>query len=210
MTALSESAPRHVDTLVSVAGRTSYTDGLRAARVVLHVATRRSMELVDLTDQVAAAVADTGLREGWVDVFCRHTSCGLLVNENESGLREDLRILSGELVTGHPARLWNHDDMNIRTENLVDGERPNAHSHLLTMMFTSPDLKIWVENGLLDLGRWQRLMLAEFDGPRPDLDLPPGTEPTHPVRQVVLNLCSSTTPIAYVGGPRPERNGKRP
>lgn len=190
--------------VVSVADRTSYTGGLRVARVVLQVATHRGMELVDLTDAVSAAVSEYGLRTGWVDVSCRHTSCGLVVNENETGLRNDLCTLGSELVVGHPNRLWCHDDLSIRTENLVDGERPNAHSHLLTMMFTSPALTIWVEDSALDLGRWQRLMLAEFDGPRPDLDTPAGGVPVHPIRQVVLNLCTAETQA-----PDGHRNGDR-
>lgn len=177
---------------VTIAESVLHPVGLRLARVVLDVATVRAVELVDLTDHVAAAVADTGLDTGWIDIACRHTSCGLVVNENESGLRRDVATLACELVQGHPVRLWDHDNLDIRTENLVDGERPNAHSHMLTMLLTSPALRVWVENGHLDLGRWQRIMLAEFDGPRPDLDLKSGDEPVHPVRQVVLNVCTVT------------------
>lgn len=189
MTTASPDTITEHDTVVTVAADTRYDSGLRTARVVLQVATRSAIELVDLTDAIAKVVADTGLHTGWVDIACRHTSCGLLVNENETGLRKDMRTLCGELIEAHPDRLWSHDDLSVRTENLVDGERPNAHSHLLTMLLAEPSMTMWVEGGRLDLGRWQRIMLAEFDGPRPDPDLSDGQQPIHPIRQVVLNLC---------------------
>ena len=177
---------------VSVAERVVYSDGLRWERVLLHIATTAAVQLVDLTDHIATAVAGAGLRSGWVAVTCRHTSCGVMVNEYESGLCRDVRTLCRELVECHPSRLWEHDNLEVRTENLVDGERPNAHSHLLTMLFSQPVLHVTVEAGRLDLGRWQRVLLAEFDGPRPDPDVPPGREPVHPIRQVVLDICSFT------------------
>ena len=58
-----------------------------------------------------------------------------------------------------------HDDETIRTVNLNPGERPNGSSHCRALMLgTSACLNI--VNGRLLLGRWQRVFLAELDGPR--------------------------------------------
>lgn len=74
----------------------------------------------------------------------------------------------------------------------MPGERDNAHSHLLTALLSQPSLTLPVTAGALALGRWQRVMLAEFDGPRPD--------PVCPVREVELHIYDPARLAGCAGG----------
>lgn len=95
-----------------------------------------SIELVDLTDHIAKVVADSGLREGWVDLWCRHTSRELLVNENETGLRADVATLCGELVrvirAERDCSLREAIDATVTMHNAVMREFEEREDHLLT------------------------------------------------------------------------------
>ncbi|MFA9415442.1 secondary thiamine-phosphate synthase enzyme YjbQ [Natrinema sp. HArc-T2] len=114
------------------------------------VDTDTRLTTVDVTDQVAAAVPDD-LKAGLCTAFVRHTTAGLVVQENEPRLRGDIESFLGEVVPdeGHA-----HDDL--------DG---NADSHLRAAL-VGPDVTIPVENGELALGTWQSVLLLECDGPR--------------------------------------------
>ncbi|RZV08914.1 secondary thiamine-phosphate synthase enzyme [Natrinema hispanicum] len=114
------------------------------------VDTDARLTTVDVTDQVAAAVSDD-LESGLCTAFVRHTTAGLVVQENEPRLRGDIETFLGDLVPdeGHA-----HDEL--------DG---NADSHLRAAL-VGPDVTIPVENGQLALGTWQSVLLLECDGPR--------------------------------------------
>jgi secondary thiamine-phosphate synthase enzyme len=123
------------------------------------------LEVVDLTDELRAAVKDSGATEGCVVAFCAHTTCTLILNELEDGALEDLRRRLDQLVpTGV---YYGHDDLDRRRQNLEDGhERPNGRAHVLQMLLGGSSHAIPVIGGEPDLGRWQRLLLLELDQPR--------------------------------------------
>ena len=123
-------------------------------------------QMVDITDQVANAVASAGLAEGLVSVFCPHTSCGLAITEAEDGHHEDLAAVLEELAPED--RPWAHDDLTRRWQNLEPDERRNGWSHIRHLLATSPSLVLPVLDGVLALGRWQAVFLVELDGPRPE------------------------------------------
>lgn len=104
---------------------------------------------VDITDRVAETLpADS---EGVCTVFIRHTTAGVVVNENERRLRGDLTDALEALV---PDEGWTHD--------ALDG---NADSHIRTMLL-GESVTIPVRDGSLGLGRWQSVLFMECDGPR--------------------------------------------
>lgn len=105
---------------------------------------------VDVTDRIADAVPDD-LESGTVTAFVQHTTAGLLVQETEPRLRDDLESFFRELVPdeGHA-----HDQL--------DG---NADSHLRAAL-VGPDVTIPVKDGELALGTWQSVLFVECDGPR--------------------------------------------
>jgi secondary thiamine-phosphate synthase enzyme len=116
------------------------------------VRTRRKRELVDITDRVQEAVRASGTREGICCVYVPHATAGVVVNENaDPQVCEDLLDALAKLF---PDGMWRHD----RVDN-------NASAHLKAAL-TGPGQVIPVREGELALGRWQAVMLAEFDGPR--------------------------------------------
>jgi len=111
------------------------------------VSTDARLDVVDVTDRVAAAVDGTGT----ATVFVDHTTAGVVVNEAEPRLLEDMRTFLANLV---PDEGWEHDEL--------DG---NADSHLRALLL-GPSETIPVVDGDLSLGRWQSVLLVECDGPR--------------------------------------------
>jgi secondary thiamine-phosphate synthase enzyme len=111
------------------------------------VSTDARLDVVDVTDRVAAAVEG----EGTGTVFVDHTTAGVVVNEAEPRLLEDIRTFLSDLV---PDEGWRHDEL--------DG---NADSHLRAMLL-GPSVTVPVVDGEPELGRWQSVLLVECDGPR--------------------------------------------
>lgn len=129
----------------------------------LRLGTSRAMEFIDLTDQIEAQVAETGIRTGLVNIQSLHTTTAIIVNEHEPLLLEDFEALLTR--TAPPQTSYRHDDMRVRTVNLAPGERPNGHAHCRALLLPSSAL-LNLADGRLQLGRWQRLFLVELDGPR--------------------------------------------
>jgi secondary thiamine-phosphate synthase enzyme len=132
----------------------------------IEVPTSGAGELHDVTDEIAAFLTESRVGWGMLMATALHTTASLLVNESESGLRQDFVETLERWVSR--ARAYRHDDMSVRTENLCpeDFEAPNGHSHLQHMIVGAPCLTLAVAAGELVLGRWQRVFLVEFDRPR--------------------------------------------
>ena len=129
----------------------------------IHVTTTYPTEFIDLTDRLERLVADAGLRFGILNVQTLHTTTAIVVNEHEPLLLADFQSL---LEAAAPVgRTYQHDDTSARTVNLTDAERPNGHAHCRALLLP-PSVCLNVAGGRLLLGRWQRVFLAELDGPR--------------------------------------------
>lgn len=120
---------------------------------------------VDLTPELEEIVSGSGLDEGLCIAFCRHTTCGLMINEWEDGAQEDLIKRLGVLVP--ESAYYAHDDLGRRTQNLVADERANGRSHVLQMLIGGNSQTVPVSGGKPLFGRWQRLFLLELDEPKP-------------------------------------------
>lgn len=116
----------------------------------LHLSTDDRLQTVEITDRVAGYVPGD-LVAGTCQVFVRHTTAGVLVNEDEPRLREDLEAFLADVVPDEGHR---HDEL--------DG---NADSHLRATLI-GPDATIPIRDGELVLGTWQSIFLLECDGPR--------------------------------------------
>jgi secondary thiamine-phosphate synthase enzyme len=121
---------------------------------------------IDLTPQVRNAVARSGIVSGCCLIYVRHTTCSLLINEWEDGLLGDLAGLLDRMLP--PASYYAHDDLEVRTQNLVTGmsEPANAPAHLAQMLLGATSQTIPVLGGALALGTWQRVILLELDQPK--------------------------------------------
>ena len=118
--------------------------------VQFQVQTRAKSELQDITSQVQQAVAESGVQEGICHLFVPHTTAGLTMNENwDPDVRGDLVRALAEMVPNLPYR---------------HGEG-NSPAHLMSTLVGASETLL-VSGGTLQLGSWQGLYLAEFDGPR--------------------------------------------
>jgi secondary thiamine-phosphate synthase enzyme len=118
--------------------------------------TQKPIEIIDITLFVKEFVEKIGLKEGLLTVASPHTTVGVVLNEHCEKLEQDMIDFLGRLAP--PQAGYRHDQV------ASDG-RPNAHSHLLSLLLPS-QLTIVVSGGKLNLGTWQSLFLIELDGPR--------------------------------------------
>jgi len=131
------------------------------AHRILTVDTQRPVEFVDITALLSRAVREAGLLAGLTMVQTRHTTTGLLVNENEPLLLTDLETFFARMAAT-PAG-YAHDDFRRRTVNLTPNERKNGHAHCCASLLRTSEC-VSVVGGALCLGQWQRVFLVEFDG----------------------------------------------
>ena len=129
----------------------------------IRVATARPTEFIDVTEQLEALVAATGLLSGLVNIQTLHTTTAVVVNEHEPLLLADFASLL-ESTAPHDA-IYKHDDVGLRAANVVLGERPNGHAHCRALLLNT-SVCLNVAGGRLQLGRWQRVFFVELDGPR--------------------------------------------
>jgi secondary thiamine-phosphate synthase enzyme len=116
--------------------------------------TKKHREYIHITPQVEAAVKKSGVKEGMVLVSAMHITAGVYVNDNEFGLIQDIDKWLEELA---PFREdYHHHDT---------GET-NGDSHLKALL-VHHQVILPITDGKLDLGPWQRVFYAEFDGQRP-------------------------------------------
>ena len=109
----------------------------------------RNFEIIDITSMINNEI---DIESGIVNVFSKHSTSAIVVNENESGLLKDLELMLSDLVSDKYS--WQHD----RIDN-------NAKSHLKSFLLSSSET-IPISNGKLDLGTWQSVFFVELDGPR--------------------------------------------
>jgi len=129
----------------------------------IRIATERPTEFIDITDGLQRLVADAGIVTGYANIHSLHTTAAIVVNEHEPLLLEDFASVL-EQAAPDDGR-YQHDNGTVRTVNLTPGERRNGHAHCRAL-FLGSSTCLNVVDGRLVLGRWQRIFLAEQDGPR--------------------------------------------
>ena len=148
----------------------------------LALETREPIQFLDITSDVVELVRASGLREGVVTIFSRHTTTAVSIQEAEPLLLHDLRDFLERCAPA--AAHYRHNDFRVRTVHMHDDESPNGHAHCLQLMLGSSE-SVPVQDGELLLGTWQRIFLVELDGPRPRPGLPYG-------REVVIQAMGSS------------------
>lgn len=116
--------------------------------------THRKRDSILITPRVAAEVAKSGIAEGMVLVSAMHITAGVWVNDAEPGLLEDIDAWLERLAPFNP------DYHHHRT-----GET-NGDAHLKSLL-VHHQVILPITKGQLDLGPWQQVYYAEFDGQRP-------------------------------------------
>jgi secondary thiamine-phosphate synthase enzyme len=126
---------------------------MKFATEYLWFETKKRRELVRITDKVAEVVKKSGIQEGMVLVSAMHITAGVWVNDDESGLHEDIWEWLQKLAPQGP------DYRHHRT-----GE-DNGDAHLKSLL-VHHEVMVPITKGALDLGPWQQIFYAEFDGQR--------------------------------------------
>ena len=130
----------------------------------IQIVTERETEFIDITDGLERLIAESGVITGIANVHSLHTTAGIIVNEHEPLLLTDFATTLQRIAP--IGRDYRHDDATVRTVNITPGERPNGHAHCRALLLAS-SASLNIVGGHLVLGRWQRVFLAEQDGPRP-------------------------------------------
>ena len=116
--------------------------------------TSQKKEIIHITSQVEEAVKESGISEGFVLVSAMHVTAGVYVNDNEPGIISDIMEWLEKLAPYSPD--YKHH---------MTGET-NGDAHLKSLLIHHQVI-LPVTDGALDLGPWQRVFYAEFDGQRP-------------------------------------------
>ena len=115
------------------------------------IRTTASVEMIDITDRVAAAVSESGVKNGFCRVFIPHTTAAVTINENaDPDVPRDILAALDRIVP--LADRYRH----------AEG---NAAAHIKTSLFGASQT-IFIEEGRPVLGTWQSIFFCEFDGPR--------------------------------------------
>lgn len=115
--------------------------------------TKKKREYINITDTVEKLVSKSGIREGMVLVSAMHITAGVWINDAESGLLQDIDEWLQHLAPEGP------DYRHHRT-----GE-DNGDAHLKSLLVHNQVI-LPITGGSLDLGPWQQVYYAEFDGRR--------------------------------------------
>lgn len=115
--------------------------------------TSKEQEFINITEELKRILHESKMQEGMMLVSAMHITAGVYVNDDEPGLIEDIQVWLNKLVPENPAYLHH------RT-----GET-NGHAHLRSML-VHHEVILPITQGKLDLGRWQEVFYAEFDGRR--------------------------------------------
>ena len=116
------------------------------------ISSNTRIELIDITSKIRDIIKKESYNNGLVNLFVKHTTCGLIINEAEKGLLKD--------ITDHLSKLipFNAGYMHDRIDS-------NADAHIKSVLL-NPSITIPIENNNLVLGTWQSILFYDLDGPR--------------------------------------------
>lgn len=118
----------------------------------INLNTSKQFEIIDITSKINQEIANFNFCNGIINIFSKHSTSAIAVNENEKGLLKDFEFALSNLIDDDYS--YNHD--------LIDN---NASSHLKSLILSSSET-VPVKNSKIDLGTWQSLFFIELDGPR--------------------------------------------
>lgn len=110
--------------------------------------------LVNITDEVAAAIKESGIREGLVLVNAMHITASVFINDDEAGLHQDFEAWLETLAPEKPYSRYAHN-----------GFEDNGDAHLKRTIM-GREVVVAVTDGRLDFGPWEQIFYYELDGKR--------------------------------------------
>ncbi len=131
---------------------------------LLEFQTKDIFHFIDFTKKIKNFVEECDVKNGLVNIQIMHTSAGLIINENEPLLLEDIKEKFEENAS--QTQNYRHDDLTKRKVNVCDDECENGHSHC-NAIYLQTTITLNIISGKLQLGQWQSVMLVELDRSRP-------------------------------------------
>ena len=117
----------------------------------IRVSSKQRNEMIDITNDVEEIVQKEKIEDGFVIIYVPHTTAGVTINEGaDPDVQRDIVITLKKLIP--ESGDYHHSE-------------GNSDAHIKSSII-GPSQVIPIENGKLQLGRWQNIGLAEFDGPR--------------------------------------------
>lgn len=127
---------------------------MKSYRKELWFETPTRRQLLNITPQVVECLQESGIQEGLLLCNAMHITASIFVNDDESGLHQDLESWLEKLAPEKPYSQYRHN-----------GYEDNADAHLKRTIM-GRDVVIAVTNGKLDFGPWEQIFYGEFDGKR--------------------------------------------
>ncbi|MDP3623254.1 MAG: secondary thiamine-phosphate synthase enzyme YjbQ [Methanobacteriaceae archaeon] len=118
----------------------------------INIKTSKDLEIVDISSKISEIVKSSKIKHGLINIFTRHSTSAIVINENEPRLIKDFENLLMKIVPENET--YGH--------NIIDN---NAAAHLRSFLLGGSQ-SIPIQNGYLDLGTWQSIFFVELDGPR--------------------------------------------
>lgn len=116
------------------------------------VATSKRCQMINITELIAKAVAETDITQGNCIVFCEHTTAAITINENaDPDVTHDMLLTLDEIIP-----------QNRKGYRHIEG---NSDAHVKSSLIGCSET-ILIKDGKLLLGTWQGIYFCEFDGPR--------------------------------------------
>ena len=126
----------------------------------LKIETGEAPKFYDITNEIESIIDKTNFISGVVVVFSKHTTAGIIIQENEPLLLDDFSTLLGSVAPID--KEYNHNNFEIRTVHMHEDECPNGHSHCQHILIGTSETIPVIDN-CLALGQWQRIFLVELD-----------------------------------------------
>ena len=127
---------------------------MKTYRKELWFETRRRREFINITRQVEACLAESGIREGLLLCNAMHITASVFINDDEAGLHRDFEAWLEKLAPEKPYSQYAHN-----------GAEDNADAHLKRSLM-GREAVVAVTDGRLDFGPWEQIFYGEFDGRR--------------------------------------------
>ncbi|MEK6926601.1 MAG: secondary thiamine-phosphate synthase enzyme YjbQ [Nanoarchaeota archaeon] len=127
----------------------------------IRLKSKEGIDIINITNQVESFLVKSNVLNGFIIIQSKHTTCSVMVNENENRLLKDIKIFLNEIAPMKKQYL--HDDIKLR--DCPPGERINAHAHLKSILLNTTEI-LQVINGKLNLGTWQSIFVIDSDGSR--------------------------------------------
>ena len=136
---------------------------MKAQVYFLKLKSKKAPEFVDITEQVQKCVVKSGVMDGFVVIYSKHTTAAIKINENEPLLLQDMEQFL-ERISPRNGN-YRHNDFGVRTVNMTENECPNGHAHCQQLLLGSSET-VPIVNAMMQFGRWQSIFMVELDHPR--------------------------------------------